>query len=268
MVNKPGGRKLPRFENLPINETVYGVVFSRLPDFKVPHLGLLWDQYRKEYPKCEEVPRLLDVPADKPGEPTYIFDQWNIPRIWFIHSDDSRVIQVQNDRFFYNWRRREKNYPNYDIVFPEFKIHFETFLSFVQDHHLGVVSPKSLELTYINQIPMGGAWKSLSEISNLFPDISWRRVEDRFLPNPQHLSANLGFLLPEGKGTLIASIQHGNRTPDGVQILILQLSAKGPPESNEPKEFLTWFDLAHAWIVRGFEDRTSTDVQHNIWGKI
>lgn len=260
MADRSARRDLPRFDNPPVSETVYGVVFTRLPELKAPYLGLLWERYRSEYPKCDEVPRLLDTSQET-------FNQWITPRVWFLHNDDSRVIQVQDNRFFYNWRKREQAYPNYDVVFPEFRDKFEIFQSFLQDHNLGNIVPQSLELTYINHIPVGSGWTKLAEISQLLPDLGWRDNSDRFLPQPQNMSVNIGFLLPDGKGTLVATVQTGRRAPDGAPIIILQLSANGPPESNKPEEFSGWFDLAHEWIVQGFEDLTSVEVQREIWSK-
>ncbi|MCH7476836.1 MAG: TIGR04255 family protein [SAR324 cluster bacterium] len=239
------------------------MAFSKLEKLTVPYIGLLWEEYRKEYPESQEVSRLIDPPQGQIEHPEEFF----IPRVWFVNTDETRVIQIQNDRFFYNWRKRKQAYPNFDRVFPEFDDHFKKFRSFIQDHNLGNLELKNFELTYINYIPVGSGWTTLAEISHLFPDIAWKNKSGRFLPEPENLNAHLSFLLPEGNGSLVATIQKGRRLPDNVEILILQLRAKGFPVHDESQDFQKWFDLAHEWIVLGFEDLTSKEVQKEFWGK-
>jgi hypothetical protein len=52
---------LPEYHNPPIDEVVCGVLFEPLRSFLLPHFGLLWERFRKEYPKCQEVAPLLPV---------------------------------------------------------------------------------------------------------------------------------------------------------------------------------------------------------------
>jgi uncharacterized protein (TIGR04255 family) len=86
------------------------------------------------------------------------------------------------------------------------------------------------------------------------------------LPNPNRVSWQTEFLLPDKKGHLLVNLKSAVRTEDKVNLFVLDLTARGNIESTEKSDILQWFDLAHEWIVRGFTDLT-TPALHEIWGK-
>ena len=261
MADTPGQRSLPEFENPPVNEVIFGIVFRKLSDFKIPYLGLLWERYKPEYPGCEEQAPLLEV------APQQVTETWPAPRIWFIHSNDSRVIQLQSDRFLFNWRKREHAYPSYKNVFPEFKRNLLAFKSFLADNALGQLELISTELTYINSIPKGDRWETLKDIQAVFPDLRWKGSQRRFLGVPQNLHWSSNFPLPDDKGELTATVRTGIRKSDQTPVLVLEFNARGGAEGLSEEAMWEWFELAHQWIVLGFEDLTSLDIQLKMWMK-
>jgi hypothetical protein len=47
-----------------------------------------------------------------------------LPRSWFRSADGHGLIQLQRDRFVYNWKRETPEdgpYPSYDVVVVEFE---------------------------------------------------------------------------------------------------------------------------------------------------
>ena len=54
-------KTLPDFVKPPVNEVVCGIQFQPLKGMTVPYLGLLWQKFRPEYPKCREVAPLIPV---------------------------------------------------------------------------------------------------------------------------------------------------------------------------------------------------------------
>ena len=46
-------------------------------------------------------------------------------------------------------------------------------------------------------------------------------------------------------------------------MFVLDLTTRGI--SNEGIQ--EWFDMAHEWIVRGFEDLTTSEIQEKVWKK-
>ena len=48
-------KNFPDFKNPPVIEVVCGIHFKSLNNLLAPHLGLLWEKYKSEYPFCQEV---------------------------------------------------------------------------------------------------------------------------------------------------------------------------------------------------------------------
>jgi hypothetical protein len=61
-------------------------------------------------------------------------------------------------------------------------------------------------------------------------------------------------------------MQPAIRRTDAKEILQLNLTARGKPESSTLQHLLDWLDLGHEWIVNGFTDFT-TKAMHDHWGK-
>lgn len=59
--------------------------------------------------------------------------------------------------------------------------------------------------------------------------------------------------------------KQATRTKDKVPLLVLELmKTRAIGESASKEAIREWFDLAHEWIVRGFTDLTTTEIQ-KIW---
>jgi hypothetical protein len=48
-------------------------------------------------------------------------------------------------------------------------------------------------------------------------------------------------------------------------MLLLELTVRGIGQFKSHEQMWEWFDLAHKWIVYGFADLTSKEVQKEIW---
>jgi hypothetical protein len=51
----------------------------------------------------------------------------------FINENDDRIIQVQNDRLFYNWRKRGEEHLTFAEIYPEFRENLKIFEDFVRE---------------------------------------------------------------------------------------------------------------------------------------
>jgi uncharacterized protein (TIGR04255 family) len=252
---------LPSYKQPPVDEVVCGFRFERLRQLKVPHIGLLWEKFRNEYPTVQHaVPIATDT--------SLLVDEatgFPLPRVWFISKADNELIQFQVDRFYYNWRHRGDDYPRYPSVIKKFekaKSHLDAFASELQ---LGTIEPLECELTYINHIPVGQGWESIIDLPKVIPDFTWQKEKHHFLPNPANVAWQVRFELPEGKGWLNVKLNQATRKVDGVPSLILELTAKGFGAEKTTKAMRNWFDLAHEWIVRGFTELTAKEIQETFW---
>jgi len=250
---------LPSYKYPPVNEVVCGMRFRPVDKLLIPHIGLLWDKFRADYPLLQHA---VPISTAK-GE--IIVDKETklpIPRVWFLNASGDQLIQFQNDRFYFNWRKRKNEYPRYQHVISNFEIVFNTVKDLFREFELGKPEPLEYELSYINHIPIDMGWKTIVDLPNVFSDFIWTESTTRFLPTPKQISWVAEFPLLEQKGHLLVSLKHGIKTEDETPVLVFELKAIGFDNGNVIRN---WFDLAHEWIVRGFTDLT-TDKMHEIWG--
>jgi uncharacterized protein (TIGR04255 family) len=258
---KTSGNPLPSYKNPPVDEVVCGFRFEPLRELKVPHIGLLWEKFRNEYPTVQHaVPIATDT--------SFLFDEATgipLPRVWFISKAENELIQFQLDRFYYNWRHRGDEYPRYPSIIKKFDKAKGQLDAFTAELKLGLIKPLECELTYINHIPARQGWEKLEDLPKVISELTWQRKKHDFLPNPTNVAWQLRFELPENKGWLNVKFSQGTRKVDGVPSLILELTARGFGDDKTEKAMHSWFDLAHEWIVRGFTDLTAKQIQESFW---
>ncbi len=253
---------LPSYKNPPINEVVCGMLFQTPENIRIPHIGLLWDKFRREYPIIQHA-----MPIAGTKGQILIDNVTGLPtqRVWFVNKADDQLIQFQFDRFYFNWRCRENGYPRYSHVIKNFQKAQDTIENFFKEFDLGELRPTGYELSYINHIPKGQGWNTLDDLSKVFTDFVWKDKIGRFLPTPVNITWQTTFPLSEAKGHLIVTLKQGTRVNDKIPLLLLELTARGIDESKNKKALREWFDLAREWIVRGFADLTSSEVQKVYW---
>jgi len=121
-------------------------------------------------------------------------------------------------------------------------------------------------VTYVNDIPHGECWKSVTEATELFTILS-SNDSAKLLGNIETLAISGSYLIPDNKGRLRFSINHALRNIDKKEVIKMSLTARGRPSTHEKNSIINWIDFGREWVVRGFEDLT-TKKAHDIWGKI
>ncbi len=259
---KSAAPTLPSYRKPPVIEVACGLKFERLEKLKIPHIGQFWEKVREEFPNCEHAPTLglgpdsIDLARGFP-----------VPRVWMINKTGDRLLQVQHDAFFYNWRKRKdwKKYPRYRNIMKEFKRTLKVFENYLEESEIGEVRPIECELTYINHIAREHGWQSISNLGKFIPDLAWRSSTARFLPDPTQVTWNGTFALPDGQGRLNVKIEETVRRADDMPMLLFQLTARGIGAEKSPNALWNWFSVAHEWIVCGFADLTSLKIQRKVW---
>jgi uncharacterized protein (TIGR04255 family) len=260
---------LPEYENPPVGEVVCGVQFKTLEKLRIPHFGLFWEGCKAEYPRCQEVAPLIPLVerfgADE-GEAVQLPGEVPLPRVWFLNSEETGIIQVQRDRFLHNWKKVKSTdkYPRYHTVIELFKRQLGLFEQFLAQYDLGEILPVQYEMTYVNHIRQGDGWENLSELSRVFRDYSWRN-DERFLPGIEHINLRKSFELPERMARLYVSIRDGKLIEGQTPVILFELTVRGIPGEHSREAMWKWFDVAREWIVRGFTDLTSDAIQKNVW---
>ncbi len=264
----------PDFNDPPVIEVVLSVQFEPLSALGVPQFGVLWERYRKKFPNTEDKPLLSSVTesfeAPKPRPVRYeILSEPPQTRCWFKNVADTELIQVQRDRFVFNWKKTEADepYPRYPYVRAEFKAHFRTFETFLRDHDVGTVLPNQCEVTYVNHLFPGRGWKRSGQFKNIFSIWSGRHSGD-FLPEPEDITFQTRYqmLTEEGKpvGRLHVQAEPRIKVEDASPLLRLTLTARGAPLEGNLDGVLAFFDLGREFVVRGFTSIT-TNKMHKIW---
>ncbi|MEN0066167.1 MAG: TIGR04255 family protein [Myxococcota bacterium] len=241
------------FDAPPLSEVVCGVLFKVLERFEISDYGLLWEEFAEEFPTTADQATLLrtDRLNENPG-----------PRVWFLSEDETHLLQVQRDRFLFNWRkvRGEGTYPRFDAVYAAFTRHRGTFERFVAE--TGSPQLESLQLSYVNVVPMAGEL-SYGDYSAILKGLTW--PSDGVSFDPQGFNWLLEGRAPHGSDNdkLTVLAQSGLRKEDDLPVLRLELTVRGPAPGRDLDE---WFKGAHDSIVETFVDVTTEDAQQR-WGR-
>jgi uncharacterized protein (TIGR04255 family) len=258
-----------KFENPPVVEVVCGVLFSTPISLKAAQVGLFWQEVRQAFPRLEEAPPISSIIENFQDEQIQEIQFGSLPplrRTWLLSADGRNVIQIQEDRFLFNWKRAadDDTYPSYDRVIEDFDRYLAKFVKFLVAEGIGQPTYRQFELTYVNHIGSSNGLTKVGEggvLVDHFRDAS----RSRFLPQPEGFNWTTAYLLPDNAGRLRLVAQTVLRKPGGERIVRLDLIARGIPAKPSKPGRRPWFDMAHDWITRGFADATSPILHKEVW---
>ena len=268
---------LPDFRKPPLAETVLSLQFEPVAGLTTAHVGLLWERFRKHFPVIGEHPPLtpvfekFDPPSPAQVEVTFE-DRPPVPRVWFLNEAGSELIQVQPDRLIHNWRKMEglDPYPRYEPIRDMFRDEVAVLEEFLRDEKLGALVVNQCEVTYINHIEPASVWQRHGEMEKAFV-MCPRLGSAPFLPEPEDVAMRMRFVIPDPKGNPIgrlhAAVQPAWKKSDNSPLLALNLMARGAPIGGGIEGAFAFFDLGRSWIVKGFADLTTPEMQR-MWERI
>jgi uncharacterized protein (TIGR04255 family) len=265
---------LPDFDDPPVAETVLGVEFEPLQGWDVRHFGLFWETIADEFPHFQTKPPLSSTESRGPTlELEHVFvSVLGIlgPRLraWYIDKPESRLLQVQDDRFLQNWRkvRGDETYPHYDQhLRPSFVREWNRFGEFLQKVGIRRPTVKRWEVTYVNHLHRGREWDSFADLGRIVT--AWRPgASGVLLRSPEEVRVSCRYAMPEAGAVLDIGVQPVIRDRDQQELIQITLTAKGPVESSEVEPVLRCLDMGRDWVVRGFAEFTTTEM-HQLWRK-
>jgi len=255
-----------KFDRPPIIEVVCGVQFDGLLKLRVPQIGLFWAKLRKEFPEVEERPPLGTFPEMVGEASIELSNLPPLPRVWLMEKTGRHLVQIQRDRFLFNWKRvdAEDKYPSYKHVIKEFERHLKGFRQFLAHEELGDLVFRQFELTYVNHIGKENGL-DVAGAGGLLIDHVRSGNHGRFLPEPSAFNWRSSYDLPDANGRLLVQCHTVSRKDE--RLVRLDLTARGIPNDNSDLARRPWFDLAHDWITHGFADITNPEVQRTVWGR-
>lgn len=252
-------KPIPRFESPPIVEKLMGIQFVPLQKWSVPHFGLFWEEIREGFPRFTIQPPLLKGESELKLEDSI--------RCWFHHKSQAKLIQVQRDRFLYNWQKPTtyEEYPHYEVIKPEFAESWQNFCQFLTKNDIEQPIIELCEIAYVDHLEKGREWQSLSDLPSVIN--CWSGLSGKLLhAEPDLITIQMAYSLPDIDGTLTILLQPAFRSEDSKEVFQLTITATGKPASQNVDDLLSWFDSGRDCAVRSFIDLT-TKQMHDLWGR-
>jgi uncharacterized protein (TIGR04255 family) len=264
---------LPDFAHPPVNEVALSIQFQPLSALRIIHLGSLWERFgREHFASVEEqppIPKMIErfgMVRQAIAPQFEILNMAPLPRVLFVSSTGNEIVQVQKDRFTYNWRKRSETdvYPRYESIEEQFIRFLDIFQSFLSDQRLGALRVEQAEVTYVNQIPQAEIRNRVEKVISVLSG----RYTDSYLHDPEEVRLSLKFpMIKEERpiGRLHIDVFGGSQADSPV--INLMLLARGISIGNDINSAIEFFHAGRAAIVNGFASITSKEM-HQAWGRI
>ncbi len=257
------------FEKAPLIEVICGITFNA-PEFSSVHFGLYWQSIKDRYPS-------LPMDTHPVGEVQLLALLPKLRRVWFKSPDERNFIQLQADKFLYNWRKSatDEEYTHSQSVYEGFQaewMHFYQWWTSLeqeqQKDELNVfpvsfsrIEPTQYELTYLNHMDARLGWHSSEDTPKIFSFLEYDWPSSP-LGQPKANNISLEFDLPDPLGTLTMVIAQGMRLDDNTPILICELTARS---LGARIPFNGWFEDTHEFVVQTFISLLREEIKEE-WG--
>lgn len=272
-------KHLPDYDRPPVDEVVVGVQFAALTRFRPHHMGLFWEQVRARYPRLSEQNALVPVYetfGGIPGKPnSFQFElvsaETAFPRYWLEEENGPCLLQIQQDRLHFNWRKfkTDQPYPHFEVIEKKFVEDMSVFLDFIKRMDLGDFAPTQCEVTYVNPIRlpneddphrMIGTVSSL--LNNEFHEPTGIELESLFLTAKFVKTTEDGQKFLRTHVTFRPFFQSQDMSP----FIQLEITSRGKPSKPTLEACIGLIREERETVVTTF-DAVTTDTMHKIWGR-
>lgn len=259
------------FKAPPLIEVSFSIQFEPIENFHLGFIGLTWNTFRDRYPNVEianQLPHQIEkfgvISRKRP--PSFTFqEETEVPRLLIVSEDSQYIIQIQKDRFIFNWRNFENlnEYPRYPQIKKKVLGELGVFTKFLADSEFAPPTINQIEVTYINHIDATNR-----SIEDIFKDVV---VESGFSPSLtlEAFSINLKHLITREEtkvGRLYTAIEKASRVADGSEIYVLKFVARVHPAEPSIAGLNSSMDIAREEINNSFRAIT-TIAMHEEWNK-
>ena len=266
--------RLPDFADPPVVETVLGVSFLEVPQLTSTQIVRFWGQHlADDLPSdTERAPYNVPVerfPAAPPREELSVRLRVEPPPTRFMFSTENHLVQIQSDWFAYNWRKTpdQPAYERYEAGRERFQTYLERFSAFLDGDLEARLQPVQCEVTYVNHIALPGPTAGAGPLGAILRDVN--PTTGAYLPEPHDAEFSCRYDMHDddvvGRLHVSARTAVVDRDSEAVRV-VLTLTARGTPPSGRLSGVLRFLDAGRVWIVRGFEDLTTPQMQER-WGK-
>jgi uncharacterized protein (TIGR04255 family) len=176
------------------------------------------------------------------------------------------LLQLQPDRFHYNWRRLEPSdlYPRFEALAPEFFRWYGLWTAFIDQAGLGELHVQSAELTYVNQIPAGDGWRDLSEIGAIVP-----AFKELLKMRPRPTAGGVQAISDAPDCRVQIDARTAKTVTEPVRDLLqIDITAHSKQSVTTSAQLPDWFARANSQIVDSFLSATATKAQEELWQRV
>jgi uncharacterized protein (TIGR04255 family) len=159
-----------RLKDPPLVEVVCGFFFPPL-DLDPIIVGKYWADKKEAQGYGHH--QVHAAVSDRPG--LALSDNMGPLRCWLINDADDFVIQIQPDRFYFNWRKRKSVYPHFtdrdgiDGVRTKSIREFEEFRAFCSSNLKESPTATRLELTKVDLLTNPQHWQNYTDLQSVLP---------------------------------------------------------------------------------------------------
>ncbi len=264
----------PHFKRPPIFEQAIALVFEPLREFSIVDPGLFWPQVREEFPLSETAPRLptsvelFDEPEAQMQFSAHPAVQ--LPRTVLKSSSESELIQLQDNRFVFNWVRASEDaeYPRFEKTIERLWVLYSKWAKFCEERYGVAPRLRQCELTNVNVIPVADFGSSFADMHLAFAvdPFDWRvpgLVAETYVRQRVHRMVDEESQ-PLGRLHSVISPVYG---PKNEQAFHFELTARSAPEINSLEQARVFFDHAHIMINAAFM-ASVTKHMRDVWGEM
>jgi uncharacterized protein (TIGR04255 family) len=216
----------PRLKDPPIIEVVCGFFFSPVAGLDPLVVGKYWAEKkdRDGYHERQLHPAVSDRPGISVSETPGPF------RCWLIKDTDDYILQIQPDRFYFNWRKRKSGYPHFtdkdgsEGVLTKSLREFDEFRRFCETESAikQALKPLRFELAKIDLLLNPAHWKDYSDLTSVVPLLG------KLPPITDEPSLNLS-LVGQRDGFLVHfGLTNGALAPDMSQAVKIETLVTAP----------------------------------------
>ncbi len=258
----------PDFANPPVVETALSFQIAELARWTAVHPGLYFETIRDRYPNVRQetpIPPIVEMFPPSPRTPELkLLRRPDQGRVIYASSDHSSLLQVQQTRFGYNWKKAEEDskYPRFEENSVKFLAEFDAFNNFCDAEGIGLTEPTFCEVVYVNHIRPRESESIADLFAEVFSEIPSTRSRSK-LPEIETLAFNRTFELGKQRGRLYAEVAVAI-DDDGPAFLHFKLTSRLRHESDGLEATL---QETHDWLTTAFVDLTSERCRLERWGQ-
>jgi uncharacterized protein (TIGR04255 family) len=228
----------PKFTNPPLVERAITIVFEKLENFTLGDFGLYWASIRDDFPVSEAAaatpPDIEKYEGFSPVQQSVeLVPADALPRAFFRNPDAGELVQVQPDRFTFNWLKTgpDHAYPHSEATLERFSSLYESFETFAASRGLGQIRILQCELTNVNAVPVSDVGEAFADVATVLKMPDWKTDSESVCLEGQISGARHLMLDDDGKpiGRVHSMGQPAMRVTDGELTFRLDIVARGAP---------------------------------------